>query len=63
MLLKPNDLEELRQIYLKHYGIVLTDEQALELGIKLINLFKIVAKPIPAVDIKKKKGNNGNSDR
>lgn len=56
-------LEELKQIYLKHYGILLTDEQVLELGIKLVNLFKIIAKPIPVVDIRKKKGNNECSDR
>lgn len=45
-------LEELRQIYLKHYGDLLTDEQVLDLGIKLIELFKVIAKPIPKVDNK-----------
>ncbi len=53
MIIKKEDLEELKRIYLKNYGVSLTEEQALDLGIRLINLFKIVAKPIPAVDIKK----------
>lgn len=56
MQFKQTDLEELKQIYLNHYGILLTDEQVLELGIKLVSLFKIIAKPIPAVDIKKHNG-------
>lgn len=40
-------LEELKQIYLKHYGVLLTNEQVLELGIKLVELFKVIAKQIP----------------
>lgn len=56
MLIKQTDLEELKQIYLKHYGVSLTDEQVLDLGIKLVNLFKVIARPIPVVDIKKQKG-------
>ncbi len=55
MIISEVSLEELRQIYLKHYGVSLTDEQVLGLGIKLINLFKIIARPIPDVDIKNKK--------
>lgn len=46
-------LEELKQIYLKHYGVLLTDEQVLELGIKLVELFKVIARPIPEIDKKK----------
>lgn len=55
MVIEQKALEELKQIYLKHYGVLLTDEQVLELGIKLVNLFKIIAKPIPVVDMKKQK--------
>lgn len=43
-------LEELKQIYSRHYGIILTDEQALDLGIRLIGLFRVIARPIPKVD-------------
>lgn len=55
MLIKEADLEELKYIYLKHYGTSLSNKQVLDLGTKLVNLFKIVAKSIPAVDIKKDK--------
>lgn len=55
MKIEQADLDELKQIYLKNYGVLLTEEQVLNLGIRLITLFKIVAKPIPVVDIKKKK--------
>lgn len=48
-------LEEFKQIYLKHYGILLTDQQALDLGIRLVELFKVIARPIPKVDSKEEK--------
>lgn len=48
-------LEELKQIYLKHYGTLLTDEQVLDLGIKLVELFKVIARPIPNIDNKEDK--------
>jgi len=51
-------LDELKQIYLKHYGVLLTNEQVLDLGIKLIEFFKVVARSIPVVDIKKGKDDN-----
>ena len=50
MAIEQTGLEELKQIYLKHYGVLLTDEQALDLGIKLVELFKVIARPIPKVD-------------
>jgi len=52
MIIKRTDLEELKQIYVRHYGTSLTDEQVLDLGIKLIGLFKVIARPIPKVDKK-----------
>ncbi len=55
MIIERTALEELKQIYLKHYGVLLTDEQVLDLGIKLISLFKVIAKPIPDVDNNKSK--------
>ena len=50
MVIAQSDLEELRQIYLRHYGSLLTDKQVLDLGIKLVELFKVIARPIPQVD-------------
>ncbi len=55
-------LEEFKQIYLNHYGILLTDQQDLELGIRLVELFKVIARPIPEVDSKKEKINNDNNE-
>lgn len=55
MIIDKFALEELKQIYLKHYGILLTDEQVLDLGIKLVDLFKVIARPILKVDNKKQK--------
>jgi len=50
MRIEPSALLELKQIYKKNYNILLTDEQALDLGTRLIELFKVISKPIPLVD-------------
>lgn len=50
MTIKSAELEELKQIYFNHYQIQLTDEQVLELGTRLVNLFKAIIKPIPIFD-------------
>lgn len=62
MVIDQADLEELRQIYLKHYGTLLTDEQVLDLGTRLVELLKVIARPIPQVDKKEVKINNGRDD-
>lgn len=49
-MLTPEAISEFKQIYLKHYGILLDDQQALDLGIKLVELFKVIARPIANVD-------------
>lgn len=56
MKIEQADLEDLKKIYLKHYGVLLSDQQVLELGIKLVDLFKVIARPIPRVDTKTEKG-------
>lgn len=56
--MKQAALEEFKQIYLKHYDILLTDQQALDLGIRLVELFKVIARPIPEVDRQTVKTNN-----
>lgn len=62
MIIEQTDLDELKSIYLKNYETLLTNQQALDLGIKLIELFKVIAKPIPEVDFNKSKVKNENSD-
>ncbi len=39
-------LQELKLIHFEETGQRLTDEQALDMGIRLINLFKVITKPI-----------------
>ena len=46
-------IKEFQDLYLKEYGKKLTDEQASELGTGLLNLFKLIYKPI-AIDNKQK---------
>jgi len=50
MTINQSDLEELKQIYFKHYAVNLTDDQILELGTKLIELFKVIARSVPKTD-------------
>lgn len=55
-------VEEFKTLYLKEYGIVLTNDRALDLGIKLIRLVKAVYGPdipkkwISKIDRDKKEG-------
>ena len=46
MLLSNSAIKKFKKLYLKEYGRKLTNEQANELGIKLLNLFKLIYKPI-----------------
>lgn len=49
-MISPQALNELKNLYFKHYRVMLDDQQVLDLEIKLVNLFKIIARPIPKVD-------------
>jgi len=42
MALNQKAIDELKQIYFKEYGEKLTDQEAWDLGINLINIFKAV---------------------
>lgn len=43
-------LEEFKELYLKEYGIQLTDEQALDYGTRLVRLVKAVyGKDLPKI--------------
>lgn len=59
MTIEPDEIAELKQIYFKHYGINLSDDEVIALGTRLINLFKILIKPISLVDTSFTKGQNG----
>jgi len=38
---------EFQEIYKKQYGRTLDQQEATDLGIRLLNLFKVIYKPIP----------------
>ena len=46
MHLKPEDVKEFMEIYKKKFGEEISYEEALESGMKLVNLMAIVYKPI-----------------
>lgn len=58
-MISPQDLEELKNLYLKHYGRVLNDGQINELATRLIELFKIITKPVSTIDSCSRKDENG----
>lgn len=51
-MISPQALDDLKKLYFKHYGMLLNDQQALDLDIKLVDLFKVIARPIRKVDKK-----------
>lgn len=53
-MLSDEAIAEYQKIYKKQYGKDLTKEEAIAQGIRLLNLFKIIYKPIPKERIVKK---------
>jgi len=47
MHIPKKDLDEFKRIFKKDYGEELSDEEAQRIAGKLINLFKIIYRPIP----------------
>jgi hypothetical protein len=46
-MVSQEELKELKQIYLKEYGVKLNDQEALTLDNRLLELFKAIYQPIP----------------
>lgn len=40
-------LKEFKEIYKEEFGEDISDEEAIDLGTRLINLFKVIYRPIP----------------
>lgn len=40
-----NELSKFRELYLNHYGTLLSEEEALAVATRLIECFKAIAKP------------------
>jgi hypothetical protein len=47
MRLSKKAIDEFKEIYFREFGQNITDEEAQELGSKLISLVKIICRPIP----------------
>ena len=47
MKLSQKAIDEFKVIYFKKFGVDLTDEQANELGVELLEFFKLIYRPIP----------------
>lgn len=60
MQLDKDAIEEFKKLYFQEYGIRLTDNQAVEYGMRLIKLVKAVYGDNlpPKFDRRRKKGNN-----
>jgi len=49
-MLDNNAIEELKRIYRNAYGKVLSDEDAMEMGNRLLRVFRILTEPIDGND-------------
>jgi hypothetical protein len=47
MTLSKKAIEEFKEIHFREFGQQITDEEAQELGLNMISLFKIICRPIP----------------
>lgn len=47
MSLSKEALEELKQIHFNETGEMLSDQEALEMGTRILGLFRIIMRPIP----------------
>ncbi|MFA5172927.1 MAG: hypothetical protein WC435_00785 [Candidatus Paceibacterota bacterium] len=52
-MISKKELEKYKAIYRKHYSKEISDQEALEQGIKLIRLIELVYKPITKDEYKK----------
>jgi hypothetical protein len=50
MNLSETAIKELKEIYHRQYGEPISDEEAQEMGQRLIALFKVIYRPIPGKD-------------
>jgi hypothetical protein len=50
MRLSQKAIKDLKEIYFREYGKAISDEEAQEIGQRLISLFKIIYRPIPEKD-------------
>lgn len=51
MKLSKKALSEFKGIYLAEFGVLLGDDEANKLGVELLELFRIIYRPIPKSDV------------
>ena len=51
MDLSDKDIENLQVLYSKRYGTEISKKQAVEMGTRLLNLFRAVLKPSPQINL------------
>jgi len=51
MSLSNKAIKEFKELYYEEYGKNISDEEAQEIGQRLISLFRIIYRPIPGRDI------------
>lgn len=51
MKLSETAIKEFKEIYYREYGKSISDEEAQEIGQRLIRLFRIIYRPIPGKDV------------
>ncbi len=62
MRLSEKAIKEFKEIYFREYGKSISDDEAQEMGQRLISLFRIIYRPIPGRDYPlKKPGNTPNA--
>lgn len=47
MQIDRGDIEELKQIHRAHFGREISDDLALEMGLRLLEVFVLFAQPVP----------------
>jgi len=52
MKLSNQAITDFKEAYQKYFGVVLSDEEVNEKGMKLMNLMKLIYKPIPEEEFK-----------
>lgn len=50
MTISPQGLEKFKKLYLKHYGIELSEQELLTKAMQTLNFFSVLSKPIPKRD-------------
>ncbi|PIP30674.1 hypothetical protein COX25_03485 [bacterium (Candidatus Howlettbacteria) CG23_combo_of_CG06-09_8_20_14_all_37_9] len=53
MQLSPKAIKEFQEIYRKEFGDDIANLEANEMGLRLLNLFKTIYRPIPKNEMKK----------